>query len=88
MITKLSPVRIGSMMMGVWFLASAGANFIAGLISRMTSAETHGGQITDMAAAKLTYIEVYSQVGWYAVGAALILFLLSYVLRRGMHGVH
>lgn len=88
MITKLSPMRIGSMMMGVWFLASAGANFIAGLISRMTSTETHGGAITDVALAKATYIEVYSMVGWYAIGAAFILFLLSFVLRRGMHGVH
>lgn len=88
MITKLSPVRIGSMMMGVWFLASAGANFIAGLISRMTSTQTHGGKITDIALAKATYIEVYSMVGWYAIGAAGILFVLSFVLRRGMHGVH
>lgn len=88
MITKLSPLRIGSMMMGVWFLASAGANFIAGAISKMTSAETHGGEIVDLAAAKLTYIDVYSQVGWYAVGAALVLFALSFILKRGMHGVH
>lgn len=88
MVTKLSPMRIVGMMMGVWFLASAGASFIGGLIAASTGAETSGGEITDMVAAKLTYIEVYSQVGWYAVGAAVILFILSFVLRRGMHGVH
>lgn len=88
MITKLSPARIVGMMMGVWFLASAGASYIGGLVASMTSAQTHGGEVVDMSAAKLTYIDVYTQVGWYAVGAAGVLFLLSFVLRRGMHGVH
>lgn len=88
MITKLSPARIVGLMMGIWFLASAGANFIAGLIAASTGTTTHGGAITDMAAAKLTYIEVYTQVGWYAVIAAGVLFVLSFILRKGMHGVH
>jgi proton-dependent oligopeptide transporter, POT family len=87
-ITKLSPIRVVGMMMGVWFLASAGASFIAGLIASMTSAETHGGEIVDMTAAKLTYIDVYTQVGWYAVAAAAIMFVLSFILKKGMHGVH
>ena len=31
--TKLAPVRIGGLMMGVWFLATSVGNFIAGRVS-------------------------------------------------------
>ena len=31
--TKLAPVRIGGLMMGVWFLASSVGNFIAGRLA-------------------------------------------------------
>lgn len=88
MITKLSPLRIGGMMMGVWFLASAGATYIGGLIAASTGGETSNGQALDAAAAKLLYAEVYTQVGMYAVYTALGLFVLSFGLKRLMHGVH
>jgi POT family proton-dependent oligopeptide transporter len=88
MITKLSPARIVGMMMGIWFLASAGANFVAGLIAKMTSDVPQGGEVVDLVAAKSGYIEVYSQVGWYAIGAAVALLVISPLLRKGMHGVH
>ena len=88
MVTKLSVTRVVGMMMGVWFLASAGANFIASLIARMTAAETAGGQVVDQAAATAGFIEVYTQVGLLAVGVAVFLFILSPLLKRGMHGVH
>ncbi len=88
MITKLSVSRIVGMMMGVWFFSFAAANFVAGLISRMTSVETEGGQITDIAVAKASYIDVYTQVGWYAVAAAAVLLVLSLLLKKGMHGIH
>jgi len=76
------------MMMGVWFLASGGANFIAGLIARLTSAATHGGKVVDTVAAAAKYIDVYTEVGAIAVGVGLFLLLISPLLRRGMHGVH
>ncbi|MFQ5534477.1 MAG: peptide MFS transporter [Sphingomonadales bacterium] len=88
MITKLSVARVVGMMMGVWFLASAGANFIAGLIAQLTSADHNGGAIVDKVAAAARYMEVYTQVGFIAVGVGTLLFLLSPLLRKGMHGVH
>jgi len=88
MITKLSVLRVVGMMMGVWFLASAGANFIAGLIARLTSAPTQAGKVVDAAAAAAKYMEVYRDVGLIAIGVGIFLLLISPVLRRGMHGVH
>ncbi len=88
MITRLSVLRVVGMMMGVWFLASAGANFMAGQIARMTSIETLPGEAVDTSAALTNILGVYTQVGWLAVGVAVFLFLISPLLRRGMHGVH
>jgi POT family proton-dependent oligopeptide transporter len=87
MITKLSPARIVGMMMGVWFMASAAANFAAGQIAAMTSAETVGGEIVDVIAAKAGYMEVYTQVGWYAIIVGAGLMILTPILKRGQHGI-
>lgn len=87
MVTKLSPMRIVGFMMGVWFMASAAANFAAGQIARMTSAETVGGEITDVVAAKAGYVVVYTQVGWYAIIAGAALLIITPLLKRGMHGI-
>ncbi|TNE39466.1 MAG: MFS transporter [Alphaproteobacteria bacterium] len=88
MITKLSPARIVGFMMGVWFLASAFANYVAGQIARMTSSETVGGEIVDMVAAKANYAAVYSQVGQYALIAGIVLIVLTPILKRFSHGIH
>ncbi|MBK5921709.1 MFS transporter [Rhodothalassium salexigens] len=85
MITKLSVARLVGMMMGAWFLATAFANFLAAQIARTTGAETVGGEITDLAAAKANYADVYANVGWLAVAIAVGVFALSPILRRGMH---
>ena len=39
-VTKLSPVKIVGFMMGVWFLATAGAEYIAGLLASIASIDT------------------------------------------------
>ncbi len=86
MVTKLSVPRVVGMMMGVWFLASAGANYIAGQIARFTG-DPHGAG-TDVAATTLNALAVYTNVGWLAVGSGLLLLALTPLLRRAMHGVH
>ncbi len=88
MITKLSVSRVVGMMMGVWFLASAGANFIAGQIARLTGRDAAPGEAINEAAALANTLDIYTQVGWAAVGVAVFLLLISPLLRRGMHGVH
>jgi len=59
---------------------------LAGVIARTTGAETIGGQMTNVAAAKAGYIEVYTQVGFIAIGIAVLMLLISPVISKMMHG--
>jgi len=85
-VTKLAPARVVGMTMGAWFLYSGLSNFLAGVIARTTGAETIGGQMTNVAAAKAGYIEVYSNVGYIALGIALFMLLISPIIKKLMHG--
>ena len=85
-VTKLAPARIVGMTMGAWFLYSGLSNFLAGVIARTTGAETIGGQMTNVAAAKAGYIEVYTQVGFMAIGIAMLMLLISPIITKMMHG--
>lgn len=88
MITKLSVARVVGMMMGVWFLASAGANYIAGLIAGLTGAKTAAGVIVDQAAATANVLTIYTNVGLLAVAVSVLLLVLSPFLNKRMHGTH
>lgn len=85
MVTKLAPKRIVGLMMGSFLLAYSGASFIAGLLARLTSAQTVHGAVVDRGAAFDRYASVYLALGITALGVALLLLLLSPWLRRGMH---
>ena len=62
-VTKMAPARVVGMTMGPGSCISGLSNYLAGIIARGTGAETIGGQITDVAAAKANYASVYSNVG-------------------------
>jgi POT family proton-dependent oligopeptide transporter len=85
-VTKLAPARIVGMTMGAWFLYSGLSHLLAGVIARTTGAETIGGQMTNVAAAKAGYIEVYSQVGYIALGISVLMLLISPAITKMMHG--
>lgn len=85
-VTKMAPARVVGMTMGAWFLYSGLSNYLAGVIARTTGAETIGGQLTDVAAAKATYATVYTQVGYVAMGIALVMLLLSPFIQKLMAG--
>ncbi len=84
-VTKLAPPQAVGMTMGAWFLYSGLSNYLAGVIASTTGAETIGGQLADTAAAKATYAAVYSQVGYIAMGIAVVMLLISPVIKRMMH---
>ena len=85
-VTKLAPARIVGMTMGAWFLYSGLSNSLAGIIATATGAETIGGQMTNVAAAKAGYIEVYAQVGFIALGISVLMLLISPVITKMMQG--
>ncbi|MDI1328358.1 MAG: oligopeptide:H+ symporter [Brevundimonas sp.] len=87
MITKLSVARMVGMMMGAWFMASALAHIIAGIVAKSTATETVGGVVTNPQLALETYAGVFQTIGLYGVGIGFILLLISPVLKWMMRGV-
>lgn len=84
-VTKLAPARVVGMSMGAWFLYSGLSNYLAGVIARSTGAETLGGQLTDVAAAKAGYAAVYSSVAYVAMGIAVVMLIVSPLIKKLMH---
>lgn len=85
-VTKLAPAQAVGMTMGAWFLYSGLSNFLAGVIAKTTGAETIGGQLTDVAAAKATYADVYTNVSYVAMGIALFMLIISPLIKKLMEG--
>jgi len=72
-VTKLAPARIVGMMMGVWFLAIAAGNKLAGWVAGFTSS--------------VPLTTLFGGVAATTLGAAAVLFLLVRPIRRLMGGV-
>ena len=87
MITKLSIARIVGMMMGVWFLSIAVAQYVAGVVAQFASVETVGGQVTNLQVSLTTYVGVFQKIGLFAIAVGVVLLLLSWPLKKLMHGV-
>ncbi len=84
-VTKMAPASAVGMTMGAWFLFSGLSNYLAGIIASGTGAETIGGQLTDMAAAKATYVTVYTNVAYVAMGIGVFMLLISPIIKKWMH---
>jgi POT family proton-dependent oligopeptide transporter len=87
MITKLSIVRIVGLMMGVWFLSTSVAQYVAGIVAQVASVETVGGEVTNMKVSLETYVGVFEKIGLISIGIGVVLLILSWPLKKFMHGV-
>jgi len=74
-------------MVGVWFLAISVAQYVARLVAQFASVEAVGGQVTNLKVSLDTYTATFTTIAWIAIGAGVVLFLLSWPLQRWMHGV-
>jgi POT family proton-dependent oligopeptide transporter len=88
MITKLSIARVVGLMMGVWFLSSAMAQYVGGVVAQFASVETVGGEVTNPALSLSTYMGVFQTIGLVAIGIGAFLFVFSFLLKKWMHGVN
>ncbi len=73
--TRLSLPNMVGLMMGTWFLAMAGGNFVAGLIAQATGEGDSVARVLD----------VYTQIGWVAVVVGVLVLLVSPFVKRLMH---
>jgi POT family proton-dependent oligopeptide transporter len=87
MVTKLSIARIVGLMMGLWFVSIACAQYVGGLVAQVASVETVGGQVTNLKVSLDTYTAVFQMIGLAAVAIGGVLLLIAPLLKRLMHGV-
>ena len=78
LMTKLAPMRLQGFMMGMWFLASAYGQYVAGLFGASISPEKGA----DNAQRMLVYTKGYYDFAWYAIIAGVILIALYPVIKR------
>ncbi|MBP9933549.1 MAG: peptide MFS transporter [Chitinophagaceae bacterium] len=89
MVSKLAPVRFSSLLMGTWFLANAAANKFAGTLSALIpGGEDGSGAATSFMGFQITNLYEFFMLFIIMTGiAAALLFVLSGVLRKMMHGI-
>ncbi len=75
---RLAPLHLASLIMGAWFFASAGGNFIAGKIGEFIGGES--GEAT-----KEATLAVYDQIGWLSIGVGVAVILISPLIKKLMH---
>ncbi len=78
---RLAPTHMASLIMGCWFFASAAGSFVAGLIAAATGSEAVSGE----GVAKETVLDVYSDIGWIAVGVGVAVVIISPLIKKLMH---
>lgn len=82
--TKLSPARMQGIMMGMWFLASAYGQYVAGLIGAgLADADENTPAVTRL----MNYTDGYKMLGIYALIAGVVLILLSPAIKKLMQEV-
>ena len=75
---RLAPKYLASLIMGAWFYMTAVGNFVAGKIGEATGG--HGGEMS-----KEKLLQIYEMFGWISIGAAVVVLLLSRIVKSWMH---
>ncbi|WP_295334652.1 peptide MFS transporter [Flavobacterium sp.] len=82
--TKLAPVKLQAVMMGMWFLASAYGQYAAGILGAgMASADENATKIEKLN----TYTDGYQQLAIYALVAGIVLIVISPLVKKLMQDV-
>ena len=82
--TKLSPKPLQGMMMGMWFLASAYGQYVAGILGAGMSSPNQNASLSEKL---VLYTSGYKQLAIYALVAGVILLIISPLVRKLMQEV-
>ena len=83
MVTKLAATREVGLAMGGWFLSTAMANYLAGLIAAVASGGGEHGAESSVA----QYAATFMQLWWLALVIGGAFFLFAPLINKLMHGV-
>lgn len=86
MITKLSPVKIVALMMGIWFFASAIGEFLAGKIGSLMSVPENVQN--DAVQSMPYYADILNKIAIGSVGIGILLWITVPFLKRWMKDIH
>jgi POT family proton-dependent oligopeptide transporter len=84
LMTKLSPQKLQGVMMGMWFLASAYGQYVAGILGANIASSSANS--TNLEALNL-YCLGYKQLAIYAVILGIVMIAISPLVKKWMHGV-
>lgn len=82
--TKLSPAKLQGFMMGMWFLASAYGQYVAGLFGAEIAANLDNATNYEK---MIAYTNGYKQFALYAIIAGIIILAISPLMRKMMYDV-
>jgi POT family proton-dependent oligopeptide transporter len=82
--TKLSPQRLWGVMMGLWFLASAYGQYVAGLLGADMSSDDPKVTVTQKL---MLFTDGYKHLGLYGIIAGVVMIAISPMVRKLMQGV-
>jgi POT family proton-dependent oligopeptide transporter len=75
---RLAPKHLASLIMGAWFYMTAVGSFVSGKIGEATGG--HDGEMS-----KEATLAVYSTIGWWTVGIAVVVLVVSPFVSKLMH---
>lgn len=81
LMTRLSTPKLQGFMMGMWFLASAYGQYVAGLFGAAISPAANATPTEKLE----TYCNGYYQFAWYAIIAGILIILISPMVKKLMH---
>jgi proton-dependent oligopeptide transporter, POT family len=85
MVARLAPMRLASLLMGIWFMSNAMANDFAGILSKLYP---EAGKVKHIIGFEIANLNDFFMVFVVMAGvAAVILFFLSKLLLKMMHGI-
>jgi len=82
--TKLAPKHLWGVMMGMWFLASAYGQYVAGILGAGMASPDDAAPLTEKL---ISYTNGYQQLAIYALIAGVVVIAVSPLIKKLMGGV-
>jgi proton-dependent oligopeptide transporter, POT family len=83
LVTKLAPLKLSALMMGLWFFSTSISELVAGQLAALTDRVARG-ELFHLFGGQADFYFIFVVMG---VGAAILLAILTPWLRRLMHGL-
>ncbi len=85
MVTKLSPLHIVGLVMGIWFLASGLGQYFAGVVGTwMAIPDTNGTEALPKVQSLMIYAGVFKKIAWITLISGITMTAISPIVKKWM----